>query len=135
MNSKINFTLGGSFSHSGDIAMKLSPNTWAWIAVIICVLLSTTVDALGTLWWKRQSWMLAVVVIALSPLVFFAFGYVGNRFGLSIASSLTNSLIVIGPILVGLVLFSEWKKMSAPIYIGLLLIVIGITVVALYKQD
>lgn len=114
---------------------KMTPNGWAWVAVFVCVVLSTAADALSTQCWKKQSWPLGVAVIVISPFVFFAFGYVGHRYGLSIASSLTNSLIVIGPILVGLILFSEWKKMNAPLCIGMALIVIGITVIVLYKRE
>lgn len=114
---------------------KITPNGWAWIAVITCVLLSTTADALSTQCWKRQSWLFGIATIVISPFVFIAFGYVGHRYGLSIASSLTNSFIVIGPILVGLILFSEWKRMNVPLYIGMALIVAGITIIVLYRKE
>jgi hypothetical protein len=39
--------------------------------------------------------------------VFLAFGYVGSHFGLAKASSLTNTLVVIGPILVGIIFRGE----------------------------
>jgi len=114
---------------------NFTPNTWAWAAVLACVLLSTTADALSTQCWKKQSWPLGVAVVVLAPFVFLAFGYVGRTYGLSIASSLTNSLIVVGPIIVGLIVYSEWKQMSAPLYLGIAMIVIGITIIVIYKKE
>lgn len=109
---------------------RLPVGGWTWAAVLTCVLLSTTADALSVRCWKNPSWPLGLLVAGLAPLVFLAFGYVGSRHGLSVASSLTNSLIVVGPILVGLVAFAEWKTLTAPHYAGMALIVAGITVIA-----
>src|SRR5689334_5239597 len=94
-----------------------------WIAVLVCVMLSATADAVSTKFWSSTDWRLGATIVVLGPLVFFAFGYAGNRFGLSIASCLTNSLIVIVPVLVGLFLFKEWKSMNAAVYVGMALIV------------
>ncbi len=112
-----------------------NPTTWAVVAALICVILSTTADTLSTQYWKKQSWPLLVTLIVISPCVFFAFGYVGHNYGLSIASCLTNSFIVICPILVGLIAFSEWKQMSLPVYIGMVMIVIGITMIVIFKKE
>jgi hypothetical protein len=40
--------------------------------------------------------------MALSPLLFLSFGYIGSHFGLARASSLTNSLIAADPIFIGI---------------------------------
>ena len=106
----------------------------AWFAILLCAGLSTLTDTTSTYFWEKQSTVLFLTVLILSPAVFFAFGYVGSRFGLSIASSLTNSLIVIGPILVGLFLRAEWKTIAPIQYIGMALIVVGITLVMLYQH-
>lgn len=105
------------------------------VAVLTCAVLSTLTDALSTQFWKKPSWPLGIAFVSLSPFVFLAFGYVGSKFGLSVASSLTNSLIVIGPIVVGLIVFGEWQKMTIPLYIGLGLIVAGIIIIAIYRTD
>ena len=78
--------------------LLLSP----WSAVLACAALSTLADTLGTVWWEQKKIWMLMAVIGLAPLVFLAFGYVGSHFGLAKASSLTNTLIVIGPVLVGI---------------------------------
>jgi len=103
--------------------------------VLLCALLSTAGDTTSTYFWEQPSTALFVAVVLLSPCAFFSFGYVGSKFGLSIASSLTNSLIVLGPILVGLLLRDEWKKVSAPQYAGMLCIVVGIILIVLFKDE
>ena len=40
--------------------------------------------------------------MALSPLLFLSFGYIGSHFGLARASSLTNGLMAADPILIGI---------------------------------
>ncbi len=113
-----------------------NPNTWAVIAAVLtCAVLSTITDALSVQFWKKQNWGLGMLVILIAPCVFFAFGYAGNKYGLSIASCITNSLVVIGPILVGLFLFSEWKNMTWQVYLGMAFVVIGITIVVLFNRD
>lgn len=111
-----------------------NPTTLAILAALICVILSTTADTLSTQYWKKPNWLQLLTLIVISPCVFIAFGYVGNKFGLSIASCLTNSFIVICPILIGLIAFSEWKNMTPPVYVGMVLIVIGITMILIYKK-
>ena len=72
--------------------LLLSP----WSAVLTCAALSTLVDTLGTLWWEQKKNWILLAILGISPLVFLAFGYVGFRFGLAKASSLTNTLVVMG---------------------------------------
>lgn len=112
-----------------------NPTSWAVVAALICVILSTVADTMSTQYWKRQSGALLLSLFIISPCVFVAFGYVGHNFGLSIASCLTNSFIVICPILIGLIFFSEWKQMTIPVYIGMAMIVIGITLIVIYKKE
>jgi hypothetical protein len=56
---------------------------------------------------------LLIATIALSPLVFLSFGYIGSHFGLAQASSLTNTLIVADPILGGITLLALFKATPA----------------------
>jgi glucose uptake protein GlcU len=110
-----------------------SSYTVSWIAVFIAVLLSTAADATFTQFWKKPGWTLFLLGVVLGPCSFCAFGYVGSKEGLSIASCLTNSLVVIGPILVGIIYFEEWKKLFALDYIGMAFVVVGITVLVFSK--
>lgn len=114
---------------SGMKNLLLSP----WMAVILCAGLSTLTDTLGTLWWEKKETSLLWATILLSPLVFLSFGYVGRHFGLAMASSLTNTLIVAGPILVGLILRQEIRRLSAPQMIGMTLLLAGIVLLAWFR--
>ena len=100
---------------------------------MLCALLSTLTDTLGTLWWEKKDLSILLVTVFLSPLVFLSFGYVGRHFGLAMASSLTNTLIVAGPILVGLIFRQEIRRLSLSQMIGMTLLVAGITVLACFR--
>ncbi|NDC80603.1 MAG: hypothetical protein EB090_04960 [Verrucomicrobia bacterium] len=101
-----------------------------WSAVLLCAALSTLTDTLGTLWWEKKDFSFLLTTIFLSPLVFLSFGYVGRHFGLALASSLTNTLIVAGPILVGLILRQEIRRLSPGQMMGMTLLVAGIFLLA-----
>ena len=109
--------------------LLLSP----WTAVLVCTLLSTLTDTLGTLWWERKQTSLLIATILLSPFVFLSFGYVGSHFGLARASSLTNTLIVAGPILVGLTFRHELRQLAIPQVFGMGFILVGITLLAVFR--
>ena len=111
--------------------LLLSP----WVAVAICTILSTLTDTLGTVWWEKKQSIVLVATLLLAPLVFLSFGYVGSHFGLARASSLTNSLIVGGPILVGIFFRQELRHLSPVQIIGISLIVAGITLLALFRPS
>ncbi len=104
-----------------------------WSAVVLCAALSTIADTLGTLWWeKKEIWQLAIILL-LAPAVFLSFGYVGSHFGLAKASSLTNTLIVIGPILVGILFRGELRQLSGIEIFGMALAVFGIALLTVFS--
>ena len=109
--------------------LLLSP----WTAVLVCTLLSTLTDTLGTLWWERKQKTLLIATILLSPLVFLSFGYIGSHFGLARASSLTNTLLVAGPILIGITFRHELRQLTLPQVFGMGFILIGITLLAVFR--
>ena len=109
--------------------LLLSP----WIAVLVCTLLSTLTDTLGTIWWERKQTSILIATILLSPLVFLSFGYIGSHFGLARASSLTNTLIVAGPILIGITFRHELRQLALPQIIGMGFILVGITLLAVFR--
>ena len=110
-------------------SLFLSP----WTAVLVCTLLSTLTDTLGTIWWERKQTSLLIATILLSPLVFLSFGYIGSHFGLARASSLTNTLIVAGPILIGITFRHELRQLALPQIIGMGFILVGITLLAVFR--
>ena len=104
-----------------------------WSAVLACATLSTLVDTLGTVWWEQKRLWVLLAIVGLSPLVFLAFGYVGSHFGLAKASSLTNTLVVIGPILVGIIFRGELRQLSAVELAGIVLALAGITLLTIFS--
>ena len=111
--------------------LLLSP----WSAVLACAALSTIADTLGTVWWEQKKPWVLVAMIGLSPLVFLAFGYVGSHFGLAKASSLTNTLVVIGPILVGILFRGELRQLSPVELLGMGLAVAGIALLTVFSPQ
>jgi multidrug transporter EmrE-like cation transporter len=109
--------------------LLLSP----WSAVLACAALSTLIDTVGTFWWEQKRMWMLLVVVGISPLVFLAFGYVGSHFGLAKASSLTNTLVVIGPILVGIIFRGELRQLSAVEVAGIVLALAGITLLTVFS--
>lgn len=109
--------------------LLLSP----WTAVLVCTLLSTLTDTLGTLWWERKQTSLLIATILLSPLVFLSFGYIGSHFGLAHPSNLTNTLIVAGPILIGITFRHELRQLALPRVFGMGFILVGITLLAVFR--
>ena len=109
--------------------LLLSP----WSAVLACAALSTLADTLGTVWWEQKKIWMLMAVIGLAPLVFLAFGYVGSHFGLAKASSLTNTLIVIGPTLVGILFRGELRQLSPMELLGMTLAVAGIALLTVFS--
>ncbi len=109
--------------------MKIPPV----VVILACAALSTLTDTLGTLYWESRSGLTLGATIVLAPLVFVLFGWVGANQGLATASGYTNSLIVAGPILVGLLLRRELAQVSALQLVGLGLIFVGIGMVALFR--
>lgn len=104
-----------------------------WFIVAACALLTTLTDTFATLWWEKKQTALLLLTLLLAPLAFLSFGYVGSHFGLARASSLTNSLILLGPILVGLLFRQELPQLSLPQRLGLALIVAGLALLTLFR--
>lgn len=109
--------------------LLLSP----WVIVLACALLTTLTDTLGTLWWEKKQTLVLLLTLLLAPVAFLSFGYVGSHLGLARASSLTNSLIVLGPILVGVLFRQELQQLSFIQRIGIGLIVAGITLLTFFR--
>lgn len=105
-----------------------------WLVVLICASLSTLADTLGTVWWEQKKMWVLVAVTGIAPFVFLAFGYVGSHYGLAKASSLTNTLVVIGPILVGILFRGELRQLSPVEMAGMALAVSGIVLLTAFNS-
>jgi multidrug transporter EmrE-like cation transporter len=106
-----------------------------WLMVFLCASLSTLADTLGTVWWEQKKIWVLVAVIGIAPFVFLSFGYVGSHFGLAKASSLTNTLVVIGPIVVGIVFRGELRQLSVVELAGMALAVTGIVLLTAFSSQ
>ncbi|TAL04093.1 MAG: hypothetical protein EPO08_02445 [Rhodospirillaceae bacterium] len=99
-----------------------------WLYIVAATGLALLGNAISLLWATDESkysiWLLLTVLI--SPLVFLSFGLAASRSGLAVAAGTIDSLLTIGTIAVGLVLFREWNGLSPYQYLGLALAVAGI---------
>lgn len=106
-------------------------STSSWLTALACAVASTLADTLGTLYWEGRRPGHLLATIALAPFVFLLFGYVGAQRGLAMASGLTNSLVVAGPLLVGLVVRREFADLSGAQRAGLLVTLAGLVLIVL----
>ncbi len=105
------------------------------LVVLACAAVSTVADTMATVYWEHRRPADLAVTLVLAPVVFVLFGYVGASRGLATASGYTNSLIVAGPILVGLFARREAQHASTPQMIGLALIFVGVGLVAAFRPS
>ncbi len=98
------------------------------IYIVIAVAVALSANSLSAIWAKQDSklsiWLLAVVLI--SPFVFITYGLVTARIGVAVASGTVDALLTISTIMVGLILFKEWDKLSGFQYAGIALSLAGI---------
>jgi multidrug transporter EmrE-like cation transporter len=73
-------------------------------------------------------------MILISPLVFMTFGMVAGRVGLAVAAGTVDALLVATTVLIGLVFFREWSKVSILQYLGIALSVSGICLMLFFPR-
>lgn len=109
-----------------------------WGGLILgAVFLAVLSDTVATMWAKgdnKFSFYLPIL-FALGPLVFISFGLVTTKSGLAIASATVNSLLAISSILVGLIYFGEWEKISYLQLFGITLALLGIIFMIIPQQS
>ncbi|MEK7208858.1 MAG: hypothetical protein AAB677_01205 [Patescibacteria group bacterium] len=102
-----------------------------FLYVIIAVIVAVSANSISAVWAKPENkfsiWLLAVILI--SPLVFITYGFVTSRIGVALASSVIDSLMIIGSIIVGLFFFNEWNKILGLQYLGMGLAVLGVLLI------
>jgi hypothetical protein len=103
-------------------------NLSSWFSIALAVTIAALANAISAQWAasanKFSLWLPAM--LAISPLVFVTFGQVAAKNGLAIAAGIVDASLVIATMLIGLVLFREWSKVTGGQYLGMALSVAGI---------
>lgn len=93
-------------------------------AVAVAVLGNT----ISAVWAKGDNkfslWLLAVLIVA--PAVYISFGLVTRKAGLAVTSGVIDTSLTVVTILVALIFFGEWNKISFLQYLGLLFALTGL---------
>lgn len=99
--------------------------------IIVAVIVAVFANSISTIWARQENkfspWLWAVILV--SPLVFITYGLVTSRIGMSLASSVIDSLMIIGSIAVGLFFFGETNKIIGLQYLGMGLAVLGVLLI------
>ena len=99
--------------------------------ILIAVVVAVSANSISAIWAKQDSkfsiWLWAVILV--SPLVFITYGLVTSRIGMALASSVIDSLMIVGSIAVGLFLFGETNKILGLQYLGMGLAVLGVLLI------
>lgn len=81
---------------------------------------------------KMSLWLLLLLV--LSPLVFISFGLATAKLGVAIGAGVMDSLLAVATILLGLIFFKEWNKISVVQYVGIAFSVVGICLMLFFPK-
>ncbi len=102
-----------------------------FLYIIVAVVVAVLANSVSAIWARQDSrfsiWFLLVILI--SPIVFITYGLATSRVGMAIASSLVDSLLIVGSVAVGLFFFKESDKILVPQYIGMILTFFGVLLV------
>lgn len=110
--------------------LELTPWMISMGYVILAVAVAATTNAVSAKWGEQVSttwntpWLW--LMLALSPFVFITFGLASGRMGLALGSANVDSLLTVVTIMIGLIVFREWRALSMYQYIGVGLIIVGI---------
>lgn len=110
---------------------KLSSNMKSFqifFYIIGAVAIALLGNSISAIWAKSDEkfslWLLAILIIA--PMVFILFGVVTSKIGLAISSGVIDSLLTVSSVLVGLIVFQEWQRVTVLQYLGMALALAGI---------
>ena len=96
-----------------------------FLIVIVCGGLFILCDSLAAHWGKNNSINALIAVILIAPLSYILFGYLNQRYALSVISAWTVLVICIGTVLVGIFFFHDQLTLKQSI--GLFMAIISIT--------
>ena len=100
-----------------------------WLYIICAVAIALLGNYLAATWASKENKfsLLLLAVVLVSPLVFITFGLVTSKVGVAVGSGTIDALLTVSTVIMGLVLFHEWDKLSSYYqYIGLAFVLIGI---------
>lgn len=103
----------------------------AWLYVIVAVAVALLGNYLAAIWASKENKfsLFLIPVILVSPFVFITFGLVTSRLGVAITSGTVDALLTIATVVLGLVVFQEWHKLSLFQYVGLACVLFGIMLI------
>ena len=109
-------------------AFSMTEKFETWLYVIAGVGIALFANYLAALWASKDNKfsLLLLAVLFVSPFVFISFGLVTAKIGVAIGSGTLDALLTISTIVLGLVVFHEWSKISYFQYGGLALVLAGI---------
>jgi maltodextrin utilization protein YvdJ len=111
-----------------------SVRTWAFI--VGAVIVAALGNAVSTIWANQENkvsvWLFAMLII--SPAVFISFGLTASRTGLAVAAGAVDLSLTLVTIVIGLIGFNEWSKISPVQYLGIGLATAGIALLVFFPK-
>lgn len=111
-------------------------NLPVWFYIVAAVAIALAGNSVSAIWAKGDDktslWLLAVLLV--SPMVFLSFGFVTSKLGLAVTSGVVDSLLTICTMLVGILFFQEWSKISVFQYLGMILAIFGIYLMIMFPK-
>jgi len=107
-----------------------------WLNVAIAVAIAFTANYTASMWASSESnkplWFILMLMI--SPFVFITFGLTTAKLGVAVSSGTIDSLLTITTVMMGLVLFQEWNKISTIQSCGLVFALCGIFLMVFFPK-
>lgn len=120
-----------------DLHFSLMKIYSLWFYIIGSVVFAVIGNSVSSIWAKNSNrfspWLIGILII--SPLVFISFGLVTEKIGLAISSSVIDSLLTVSTIIVGLLVFQEWSRISLLQYLGMMLALMGILLMLFFRKE
>ncbi len=106
----------------------MAPIIINWLYVLVALGIAVTANYIGATWAAKENWLTwwLLLICLVSPFVFITFGLVTARVGVAIGSGTLDALLTISTVIMGLIIFHEWDKISLYQSIGLGFVVLGI---------
>ena len=99
-----------------------------WLYVIGAVAIALLGNYMAATWASKDDKfsLLFLGVLLVSPFVFISFGLVTSKLGVAVGSGTIDALLTVSTVILGLVVFQEWSKLSYSQFAGLMFVFLGI---------
>ncbi len=108
-----------------------------FLSILLAVAVAAIANSIAAVWARPSNrfsgWLVLLVVI--SPIVFITFGLVTTRVGVAVASGTVDALLTVTTIVIGLIAFREWNKISPIQYLGIGLALLGIALMLFGRKS